>query len=251
MERDVFISIVTPSFNSEKTIGKTIEQVLKQTYQYFEYIIIDGGSTDNTVSIIESYLPKFNGKLRFISEKDNGIYDAMNKGIKMSKGELVGIINSDDYYEENCLENIVKQYDINQKYKILYGAIRIIDNEENELEIAFVNHRNMMNRMIFHPATFISKSIYDDFYYYDTKYKYSSDLDFMYKAISNDKISFCPVYHVLSNFRIGGGSFSYKAMEETNKINLLYHTISKKKYFIECVKLKIHKMLYFNYLYSW
>ncbi len=240
---DILVSIITPSFNSGKTIKRTIEQVLKQSYKNYEYIIVDGGSTDNTINIIESFIPEFNGRLRYVSEKDDGIYDAMNKGIKMAKGELVGIINSDDYYEEDCLKNVVKQYDPNKKYQILYGAIRIIDFEENELEIAFVNHRNMKNRMIFHPATFISKSIYDDFYYYDTKYKYSSDLDFMYKAIANDAISFCPIYHVLSNFRLGGVSFSRKAMEESNKINYKYRICSRKKYIAMYLKIIMQKLL--------
>ncbi len=242
---EVLISIITPSFNSEKTIKKTIEQVLKQSYKNYEYIIIDGGSTDNTVDIIKSFIPQFNGKLRYVSEKDNGIYDAMNKGIKMSKGELVGIINSDDYYESDCLEKVIKEYDYNKKYQILYGAIRIIDLKENELEIAFVNHRNMKNRMIFHPATFISKSIYDDFYLYDTKFKYSSDLDFMYKAISNKDIVFCPVYHVLSDFRINGVSYSYKAMKETAKIKYLYHLISVPEYILSRIKLFAKEIIKF------
>ncbi len=93
------VSIVTPCLNSEKTIRDTIESVLYQTYKNIEYIIVDGSSTDNTVKIIKEYLPKFHGRMKFVSEKDNGIYNAMNKGIKMSSGNIIGIINSDDYYE--------------------------------------------------------------------------------------------------------------------------------------------------------
>ena len=112
---NTFFTIITPCFNSEKTIEKTLQSVLNQTYQNFEYIIIDGGSTDDTLSIIESYKEKFAEKLTVVSEKDNGIYDAMNKGIQLAKGELVGIVNSDDFYETDALENIVNEYQ-NEKY---------------------------------------------------------------------------------------------------------------------------------------
>ena len=98
------VSIITPCLNSEKTIRETIESVLNQTYLNIEYIIVDGGSTDNTLTIIREYIPLFRGRLHVISEKDDGIYDAMNKGIKKSHGQLIGIINSNDYYDYNIHE---------------------------------------------------------------------------------------------------------------------------------------------------
>ena len=88
------ISIITVCFNSEKTIEDTIKSVLKQSYKNYEYIIVDGKSTDNTLNIIKKYEGKFDGRLKYISEKDKGIYDAMNKGIKMSAGDIIGLINS-------------------------------------------------------------------------------------------------------------------------------------------------------------
>lgn len=97
------VSIVTVSFNSQNTISDTINSVLHQTYPDIEYIIVDGKSSDNTVNIIESLKDKFNGRLRFISEPDNGIYDAMNKGIKMATGEIVGLLNSDDIFASNTV----------------------------------------------------------------------------------------------------------------------------------------------------
>ena len=93
------VSIITVCYNSEKTIERTIKSVLNQTYQDYEYIIVDGASTDKTLDIIKRYEPEFEGKMRWISEQDNGIYYAMNKGIGMAKGKLIGMINIDDYYD--------------------------------------------------------------------------------------------------------------------------------------------------------
>ena len=105
-------SIVTPTFNSAKTIFTTVDSVLNQSFNgRYEHIIIDGGSTDNTLQIIESKRTEYEAKgirLKVISEKDNGIYDAMNKGIRLARGEIVGIINSDDWYEKDALRKGVK-----------------------------------------------------------------------------------------------------------------------------------------------
>ena len=105
------ISIITATYNSEKTLKNTLESVLKQTYTNYEHIIIDGDSKDNTMEIVKQYEEKYQGKLRYISEKDSGIYDAMNKGIKMATGDIIGILNSDDIYaNENVLEKIAEKF---------------------------------------------------------------------------------------------------------------------------------------------
>lgn len=93
----MIISLITVTFNSAKTLRCTIQSVISQSYSNIEYIIVDGGSRDETISIIKEYEPRFNGRLKWISEKDDGIYDAMNKGIQMASGDIVGILNSDDF----------------------------------------------------------------------------------------------------------------------------------------------------------
>ena len=103
MEENKLVTVITPCFNSEKTIRKTIESVLNQTYHNIEYLIIDGASTDKTVEIAKSYEQAFGGRMKIYSEPDKGIYDAMNKGIRLAGGELVGIVNSDDYYETDAV----------------------------------------------------------------------------------------------------------------------------------------------------
>ena len=108
------ISIITVTFNSEKTLRYTIESVLNQNYDDIEYLIIDGGSTDSTLDIIKCYEPKFEGKLHYISEPDKGIYDAMNKGILMATGNVVGFLNSDDLFiDKKVAEDIVSAFDTN------------------------------------------------------------------------------------------------------------------------------------------
>lgn len=118
-------SIITVCFNSEETIERTIISVLSQSYQNFEYIIVDGASTDGTLGIVEKYVEKYPDKIKLISEKDDGIYDAMNKGIRVASGDLIGIVNSDDYYETDALENISETYD-GEKYEIVYGIIHCL-----------------------------------------------------------------------------------------------------------------------------
>ena len=100
----MFLSIITVCYNSAGTIRQTFESVLQQDFNDYEYIVVDGASTDGTLGIIQEYLPKFNGKMRYVSEKDNGIYDAMNKGIRMAQGEVIGLVNSDDFYEKNAFD---------------------------------------------------------------------------------------------------------------------------------------------------
>ena len=101
--QEILVSVLTPCYNSIKTIEKTLECIEKQTYQNIEYIIVDGGSTDGTLELIEQHRNRLPKQFTLISEKDNGIYDAMNKGIGLAKGRLIGIVNSDDWYEEDTV----------------------------------------------------------------------------------------------------------------------------------------------------
>ena len=118
------VSIITVCWNSEKYIRDTIESVLNQTYKNIQYIIIDGKSTDKTLSIIDEYKERFGDRLTLVSEKDSGIYNAMNKGLALVKGELVGIINSDDYYELDAVEKMVEQYKLHGS-GVYYGYCKV------------------------------------------------------------------------------------------------------------------------------
>ena len=121
------VSVITATWNSGKTLRTTLDSVLNQSYPDIEHIIVDGGSTDNTMEIIREYEPRYNGRLRYISEPDKGLYDAMNKGIRMATGEVVGILNSDDFYtSSDVVEKLEKELATN-RVDAVYGDIHFVD----------------------------------------------------------------------------------------------------------------------------
>ena len=124
------VSVITATWNSGKTLRTTLDSVLNQSYPDIEHIIVDGGSTDNTMEIIREYEPRYNGRLRYISEPDKGLYDAMNKGIRMATGEVVGILNSDDFYtSSDVVEKLEKELATN-RVDAVYGDIHFVDGND-------------------------------------------------------------------------------------------------------------------------
>lgn len=223
------ISVITVCFNSEKTIEKTIKSVLDQTIEVFEYIIIDGKSTDDTMLIVEKYQPLFDGRMKVVSEIDNGIYDAMNKGIKMASGDLINLLNSDDYFEKNTIENVTKNYDDREKHQIIYGLLRRLSNGQ-EKSVSMYNHKFLDKYSLPHQATFVSKAVYDDYGMYSLDYKCSSDHEFFIRIFKNTDTKFKPIYTILANFGSGGFSSTPVNKHDTAKIFLKYNIISKQKY---------------------
>jgi len=206
------VSIITVVFNGEKYLEQTIQSVINQIYDNVEYIIIDGGSNDDTLAIIKKYEDQID---YWVSEKDSGIYDAMNKGISLSLGEKIGIINADDWYETNALT----QLQINLEC-IEYGLLRLI---KSELEYQILRKSDIFlnESMIPHPTSFVSKSIYKKLGFYNTNYKFSSDYEFMLRAKAKN-IKFCTVNKILGNFRLDGVSSSSEAFLETTLIKYQY-----------------------------
>lgn len=241
MNYPVLVSIITPCFNSVSTIKKTLESVLNQSYTNIEYIIVDGGSTDGTLEILREYEIIFDGKMRYISEKDNGIYDAMNKGISMTSGELIGIVNSDDYYELDSVKNMVKALSTD-KYQVLYGYQRCITNGFED-KIVIYHHSKLDTQMITHPTCFVTKTVYEDYGQFSCEYKSSSDYEFMLRLFHNSETSFKPVYKVISNFESGGMSSSEIGVRETAKLRFSYGIISKKTYYKIIMRSILHQML--------
>lgn len=237
MNNQVLVSVITPCFNSEKTIARTFEALMRQSYQNIEYIVIDGASSDNTLTIIKEYEKKFQFPFRYVSEPDNGIYDAMNKGIGMANGKLIGIVNSDDYYSDDAIMNMVEAYD-GADYRILYGFQRNVkDGQETQI---FMNHHSQLQyMMITHPTCFVTKKIYEDFGCYDTSYRSSSDYEFMDRIFHEIPECFVPVYHVISNFEEGGMSSTQLGVRETLKIKVKRGYISRFRYMVSCIYSRI------------
>lgn len=227
------VTIVTVCYNSERTIKKAVESVLNQTYPDIEYIIIDGKSDDNTIDIVRSYQELFGQRLRIISEPDQGIYDAMNKGIKCATGELIGILNSDDYYEKDAVEKMINAWD-GQGMQILYGMMRNLK-EGREHSVSMLSHQFLHEHMICHPACFVTKDVYEKLGMFDTQYKSVADYDFMLRAYDSKRIRFTPVYSVIANFSDGGMSESTAGYLEGLKFRRDKGLLSNTTYRIACI----------------
>ena len=235
------VSIITVCYNSERTIRRTIESVLGQTYPNIEYIIVDGGSRDRTVDIIREYVELSDGRLSYVSEPDQGIYDAMNKGIRQSSGELTGILNSDDYYEPQAVEHMVDSMR-KERYQILYGFMRSWKGDE-VYSVGRQSHLFLKECMINHPACFVTKAVYDDFGYFDLQYVSVADYAFMLRMSEIPEVKFYPVNDLIANFSIGGMCATDRAWLDLLKLRKNYGMISAERYKWELFKNKLYHLL--------
>ena len=200
------VTIITICFNSEAVIKKTIESVLNQTYTDIEYIIIDGASKDKTVEIAESYKGTFAEKgidYKIFSEPDKGIYDAMNKGIAKAAGELVGLINSGDFYEPQMIETAVKAYE-EKPYDIFYGDINLIKDNGQIIVKKSRYDKFPTSRHWNHPTMVVRKAYYDEIGTYKCE-GIHDDFEFFLRARKkNARITIKNI--TLANFMTGGAS---------------------------------------------
>ena len=224
----VMVSIITPCFNSAKTIEKTIQSVTGQNYADMEYIIVDWMSEDNSAEIISRYQAKYPDMIRLISERDAGVYDAMNKGIRAARGKIIGIVNSDDWLEQNAVKTILKAMS-DFPYEILYGAVKIW-NDSLEVKTVLCHHSQLKTQMMMHPGCFVKREVYEKYGMFHLQYHYSADYEFMLRMAGIEEVKFIPVYAVVSNFRMGGLSSSDKAVRETAAVKWRYKSISRRRY---------------------
>lgn len=202
------LSLITISYNSASTIEDTIKSVISQNYADLEYIIVDGGSTDNTLEIISKYKDKI---AKIISEPDKGIYDAMNKGIGMATGEVVGIINSDDFYFGNSvLREVVNEFE-KSKADAVYGDIVYVDREDTSRHVRYWKAGQYSEKKLNygwimpHPAVFIKKEVYNKFGLFNLDFKIASDYELLLRFLKNGmKVSYLP--RTLVCMREGGYS---------------------------------------------
>lgn len=189
------VSIITAAYNSASTIGDTLKSVLAQTYDEIDYIVVDGGSTDGTQDIVRSYEPQFNGRMRWISEQDKGIFDAMNKGIRMAEGDVVGIINSDDYFTTpDVLEKMVTSFN-DEHLDAVYGDIHFIRDGEPDKCVRYYSSKHFHPRwlrfgfMPAHPSFYARRSVFDKAGLYKTDYKIGADYEMMVRLFRKHRIN--------------------------------------------------------------
>jgi glycosyltransferase involved in cell wall biosynthesis len=245
VKEDIVVSIVTVSYNSEKTIRQTIESVLHQTYSNIEYWIIDGQSQDRTIAIAGEYEEAFEQKgssYHVISEPDDGIYQAMNKGCALATGTLVGIINSDDWYEPNAVERVVDTFH-KTDFDMFYADIRLVK-ERGEMIKRARYRRLATSRDWNHPTTFLRREIYDRFQYECRTIH--DDFDLILK-VRNAGYKIVTLNEVLANFRVGGTSNNggvKKAIARCRQRYGIYRRNGMSRlYLLECVGIEIAKMI--------
>lgn len=209
------ISIVTATFNSGKTIGDTIKSVLNQSCEDFEYIIVDGGSTDCTIDIVKKYEKKFEGRLKWVSEKDEGIYDAMNKGIRMATGDVVGILNSDDYYTgDDVLQTVVDTFATESMIDAVYGDIHFIKDGIPDKCVRYYSSKMFspfwlrFGFMPAHPSFYCKREVYNQAGLYRLDYKIGSDYEMMVRLFKKHKITAKYIAKDFVTMRTGGASNS-------------------------------------------
>lgn len=208
------ISLITTTFNSGRTFPDTIESVLKQScISNIEYIVIDGFSHDNTINLIRKYEPCFNGRLKWISEQDSGLYDAMNKGIQMATGDIIGILNSDDFFTSNdVLEKVAAGFA--EDIDAVYGDVHFVRPDDLNHCVRYYSSKifkRSLMRLGFipaHPSFYCRRKCFEKYGGYKTDYKIAADFDLLLRFIyvHRIRIKYLPVDMV--TMRLGGASTS-------------------------------------------
>jgi glycosyltransferase involved in cell wall biosynthesis len=215
------VSIITIAYNSEETIEDTIRSVVSQSYSDIEYIIIDGGSTDRTLEIVAKYSDKVS---KLVSEKDKGIYDAMNKGVQIATGQIVGILNSDDVYADSAvIQDVVDQFKADE-CDALYANLVYVNREDTALVTrtwisgSYKEGQFRKGWMPPHPTFFIKKDWYDKFGLYSLKLKVSADYELMLRMVHKNKAKLSYLDKIITKMRVGGVSnVSIKNRIQANK----------------------------------
>jgi glycosyltransferase involved in cell wall biosynthesis len=225
--KEPLVTIITVVYNGVNTLEQTIKSVINQSYQNIEYIVIDGGSTDGSLDLINKYDQHIK---HWISEKDEGIYYAMNKALKIAQGSIISILNSDDWYEINTVEKVISYYQLNPKVDIIHGLLKFIA-VNNKPDLITGHYSSFLDKgMIEHPTCFIKKTLYDKVGFFNVGYKSASDYEWMLRAQRSDA-KFLLIPELLTNFRRGGISDSLFGASEELLIKKRFGVISNFKYF--------------------
>jgi glycosyltransferase involved in cell wall biosynthesis len=203
------VSIITVAFNSATTIEDTIRSVLAQTHAEIEHIIVDGASKDDTIDIVQSYRDRI---AQFISEPDRGIYDAMNKGIQLASGEVVGILNSDDFYAtSNVISTVVEEFQ-RSNVDSVFGDLVYVNTHDLDRVVRYYSSAKFhpdqfaYGWMPAHPTFFVKRSAYDRYGLFRTDYKIAADYELLTRFLAKHQLSYRYIPKVMVKMRTGGVS---------------------------------------------
>ena len=209
------ISLITATYNSAETLRDTIQSVLNQTFKDVDYIIVDGNSKDGTLDIVKEFEPLFEGRLRWVSEPDKGIYDAMNKGIRMAQGDVVGILNSDDFNaSDKVIETVNDAIIGNPALEGVYADVRYVKWNETSKTVRIFSGKDFERKKLCwgkmppHPSFYVKRECYDKFGLYSLNYPICSNYDMFVKMIWEGNINTLYINDVFVNMRSGGTSSS-------------------------------------------
>lgn len=243
MDKEIKVTVITVAYNCEETISCAIESVLHQTYQNIEYLIIDGLSKDGTVRVAESYIPLFQEKgmeMKVISEADNGMYDALNKGISMASGELIGNINADDWYEPIAVEKMAELYK-KDNYDLAWADLRIIKPTGNMIKKAHIG-KLWTTAGFCHPTMFAKREVLLEFPY--ACEQMDDDFEMVTRAYKAEK-KISLLHETLANYRFGGMSTRKSIKNSVGRIKMKYATYRKhgfsRLYWLYCFAIEFAK----------
>ena len=208
------ISIVTATYNSGATVRDTMESVLRQTYTQIEHIIVDGGSSDNTMEIVRELEPLYGGRLRYVSEPDHGIYDAMNKGIAMATGDVIGILNSDDFFSADNIVATLAAELADAKTDAVYGDVHYVDSSDLTKCVRYYSSRTFrpwMMKLGFqpaHPSFYCRKAVYDRHGSFDINFRVAADFEHLLRLLYIHRIRARYIPLDCVTMRTGGASTS-------------------------------------------
>lgn len=205
------LSIVTGTWNSAATVRDTFDSVLSQTYKDYEYWVIDGGSKDETVDIIKEYEPKFEGRMKWVSERDKGIYDAMTKGFRKCTGDVLMLINSDDLFARpDALQLVADKFAENPDADCVYADLYYVsqNNIQNIVRVWRTGEQRPMRKgwLPAHPTFYVKRKVYDELGYFDLSYPLAADFELMLRFVDGHKIKLVYLPECLVRMRLGGAT---------------------------------------------
>ena len=207
------ISIITATYNSEVTLSSCMTSVLQQSYQNIEYVIIDGNSTDETLELVKQHQLKFPQiEFKILSEPDSGIYDALNKGVQLATGQVIGFVHSDDILADNqIISKLANQFD-KENVDGVYGDLQYVDKNNIGKIIRYWKSTNFNASLLkkgwmpAHPTLFLKKEVYEKHGEFNLSFKISADYDFMLRILKDDSLKFTYLPNVITKMRVGGAS---------------------------------------------